>query len=154
VPPGWLTRVKPPHFRESKRSQVTQEVFPMRSQPVAVGLTLCEKLIVEEGTRHESLINTFPRWIIGPFPSVSPPFCVVCVLVDGEGTGTIEIAILQESTTDPIYEVQYSARFPDRLREMRALFRVKGCRFPAAGLYLATISVDGEWVAQKRFQVY
>jgi hypothetical protein len=122
--------------------------------PIAVGLTLCEQAIVEEGTRRISLINAFTHWKVTTFPSVPRPFCVVSVLTDGVGDGTIRLTITREETAAVIYDVRHSAHFPNRLSEMRALFRVNDCSFPAAGLYYATLSVDGEWVAQKRFQVY
>ena len=126
----------------------------MISQPVAVGLVLCAQVIVEEGTRHASLINTFTHWKGTTFPSVSRPFCVVSVLLEGEGDGTIRLTIIREDTAGVIDDVRHSVRFPDRLLEMRALFRVNDCSFPAAGLYFATLSVDGEWVAQRRFHVF
>jgi hypothetical protein len=122
--------------------------------PIAVGLMLCEHVVVEEGTRHISMINTFARWKVGPFPSTPRPFYFVATMVDGEGNGTIELAVTQEDDADSVYEARHSVRFPDRLKETRAIFRVNNCSFPAAGLYYATLSVDGEWVAQKRFQIY
>jgi hypothetical protein len=122
--------------------------------PIAVGLMLCEQVIIEEGTRHFSLINTFARWKVGSFPAVSRPFCVVCAMTDGEGDGTIRLVISQEETARVIYDKRHVGHFPGRLREARALFRVDVCPFPAAGLYYATVTVDGEWVAHKHFQVH
>jgi hypothetical protein len=121
--------------------------------PVAVGLALCEQVIVEEGTGNISLINTFTRWKADAFPSLPLPFCAYCVLLDGKGDGTIQLTIIQEDTADVIYDVSHTVNFPDPLTEVRILFRVDDCSFPAAGLYYATLSVDGDSVAQRRFEV-
>ena len=48
--------------------------------PVALALVLCEKVIVEEGTRSASLIGTFNHLDAGAFPFVPLPFCVVATL--------------------------------------------------------------------------
>ena len=61
--------------------------------PVAVGLSICEKVIVEEGTKNVSLISTFRRLRLRGFPARSRPFCVFATLLDGEGNGTINLEI-------------------------------------------------------------
>jgi hypothetical protein len=125
----------------------------MVPSPIAVGLTLCEQVIVEEGTQNISLINTFTVWPMSSFPSAYRPFCAYCVLLDGDGDGTIQLTIIQEDTEDVIYDVRHTVNFPSPLAEVRILFRVEDCSFPAPGRYYATLSVDGESVAQRRFEV-
>ena len=44
--------------------------------PIALGLTLCEKVIIEEGTRAATFVNTFSTLIEERFPTpphVLPP---------------------------------------------------------------------------------
>jgi hypothetical protein len=125
----------------------------MVPQPIALGLTLCQQVVVEEGTKNVSLINAFTVWNIAGLSSAPRPFCAVATLIDGEGDGTIELAITREETEALVFTIQRPIHFPDRLTEVRALCRINGCSFPAVGLYSATLLVDGEWVTQRRFRV-
>ncbi len=125
----------------------------MVPQPIALGLTLCQQVIVEEGTKNVSLINAFTVWKVAGLPSAPRPFCAVATLIDGEGDGTIEFAITREDTAALIFNIQRPIHFPDRLTEVRSLCRINGCSFPSAGLYSATLLVGGEWVTQRRFRV-
>jgi hypothetical protein len=61
--------------------------------PVAVALSVCEKVIVEEGTKNVSLISTFSRLRVTEFPARPQPFCVFATLLDGEGDATVSLEI-------------------------------------------------------------
>ena len=52
----------------------------MSQRPVAIGLLLCEQLIVEEGTKNASLVNCFTQRIGESFPWTVPPFTVAAWL--------------------------------------------------------------------------
>jgi hypothetical protein len=43
--------------------------------------------------------------------------------------------------------------FPNRLTEVRVLFRVNRCAFPAPGVYQVALYVDGDWVAHRLLSV-
>jgi hypothetical protein len=49
---------------------------PMVPTPIALGLTLCEKVIVEEATRNITLVNCFSRLRAAAFPFQPVPFSV------------------------------------------------------------------------------
>jgi hypothetical protein len=121
--------------------------------PIALGLTLCDQVIVEEGTRKVSLIGTFSRIRLRTFPSEPSPFCVFGTLTDGRGDGILEVAIARQDTNEEIYAAQRDIHFPDRFAEVHVLFRIGGCRFASSGGYVVTLLVDGELVAQRRFRV-
>jgi hypothetical protein len=53
--------------------------------PTVVGLTLCDVVIVDEGTRKVSLINTFTGIRLASFPASPQPFCVYTTLAGGQG---------------------------------------------------------------------
>jgi hypothetical protein len=122
--------------------------------PSAIGLTLCDYVILEEGTRKISLVGSFTGLQVLGFPSVPQRFSVFAVLTDGMGDGTIELAVTQLETDQEIYSVRRSVHFPDRFMEVRVLFRVGQCSFPVPGTYLFTLLVDGDWIAHRRLRVY
>ena len=57
----------------------------MSKRPVAVGLLLCEQIIVEEGTRTVTPVNCFTQRLAAAFPWIAPPFTVVAWLTNGAG---------------------------------------------------------------------
>jgi hypothetical protein len=102
----------------------------MVPQPVALGLTLCAQVLVEEGTRNVSLINTFTTWPMKRFPSPPRVFCLFAVLKNGQGDGTIEVAVTQEDTDEIVFSVHKPVHFLDRLAEVRVIVRYNECSFP------------------------
>jgi hypothetical protein len=121
--------------------------------PVAVGLTFCEKLIVEEATRNLSMVNCFSQVRATSFPHLSAPFFVVAALTNSQGTGTIELALTRLETDELIQRWQYPIQFPDRFAVVRVRFRISDCSFPAPGRYQFTLLVDGEWAAQRDMKI-
>lgn len=121
--------------------------------PVSLGLTLCHEIIVERDTGNISLVNTFTKWRARRFPSPARQFCLFAVLSEGHGNGTMEIGVTRVETEEVIFSVQQAIHFPNRLAEVRLQLRNPECSFPAAGEYYATLAIDGEWVAQRRFRV-
>ena len=121
--------------------------------PMALGLTLCEKAITEEGTKDVTLVSIFRKRLVERFPSPPQPFTAYAILTDGVGDGTMELVITNLETDEEIYARRFRVRFPDRLAELRLLLRVTRCSFPAPGQYQATLLVDGDWVAHRRVRV-
>jgi hypothetical protein len=121
--------------------------------PVALGLALCDQVIVEEGTRKASLIGTFNRLEGRAFPFVPLPFCVVTTLTGAQGEGDITLSLTQLETDEEVASLTRRVAFPDRFAEGRILFRLGDCSFPAPGAYLFTLTVDGDWVAHRRLRI-
>ena len=122
--------------------------------PVVLGLSLCDYVIVEERTRKVSLIGSFSGIAASRFPAVAQPFSVFAVLTDGLGDATIQLSILRLETDEEIFVYRAQLRFPNKLTEVSFHARLRECRFPGPGQYLFTLLVDGEWVSQRRIQVY
>ncbi len=120
--------------------------------PIATGLTLCEKLIIEEGTRRLTFVNSFTKLHVEEFPSVPQTFAVFAALTGGLGDGTIQVQANRLDTLEEIYSRRRSVSFPDRLVEVQVLFQVHDCVFPAPTRYQFTLLVDGAWVAQRRLR--
>ena len=121
--------------------------------PIVRGLVLCEKAIVEDGSKNVSLINTFTKIWVRDFPSTVQPFIAYAALTDGLGEAIMDLVVTRLETDEVIYSYRNRLRFPDRLEEVRALIRVNNCTFPAAGQYEVTLLIDGEWVAQRDLKV-
>jgi hypothetical protein len=121
--------------------------------PIALALTLCEKIIVEEGTRKTTFVNAFTRLTVRQLPS--PPLSVVvaAILTEGQGDATIELVVTALDTDEPIFSRRDQAHFSDRLGEARLVYRLEDLSFPRAGVYLFTLLVDGDWITHRRLRV-
>jgi hypothetical protein len=125
----------------------------MIPKPIALGMTICEKVIVEERTKNVTLVSCFTRLIVESFPSPPQRFTLFGVFKDGLGYGTMEVVGTRLDTDERIYSRKMPIHFPDRLMEVRFVYRVTECSFPEAGNYQFTLLVDGEWLAQHELHV-
>ena len=121
--------------------------------PLTVGLTLCHYVMVEERTKNVSLIGGFSKFRGRAFPFAPAPFCVYTSLIGGHDTGELELTVTSLETDEEVFALRRPLTFLDRLTPVRVLFRLNDCEFPVAGFYLMTLLMDGEWVAQLRFEV-
>src|SRR5260370_10563590 len=80
------------------------EVDEMVQRPTAVGLFLCEQLIVEKGTDNLTVVNAFIRQTVASFPSEPFPFLVFALLTDGLGDATIDVVISRLDTMEDLYQ--------------------------------------------------
>src|SRR5262245_61603240 len=124
----------------------------MSQRPVAVGLLLCEQVIVEENTRNLTPVNVFSQRVAEQFPS-EIPFVVFAILTDGLGEMPIDVAISRLDTLEEIYRTGTSFRFSHPLQNVRCMMRIYDCGFPVPGPYQATLFADEEMVAQRRFMI-
>src|SRR5260370_20272366 len=122
--------------------------------PIGLGLALCDRVMIEEGTRQLSLIGTFHRFHEPAFPFVPPPFYVYATLTGTEGDATVELTVTSLETEDAVYSFGRPVRFPDRFSEVRVRLRLTSIEFLEAGTYLFTLLVDGESIAHRRVRVY
>jgi hypothetical protein len=122
--------------------------------PIALGLTVCDYVIIEERTKKVSLIGGFTGIGVSRFPAVPAPFSVFAVLTDGLGDATIKLSVSQLDTQEQVLSREMPGHFPDRLAELRIHFRISQASFPSPGWYQVSLLVDGEWVAQRRIRVY
>jgi hypothetical protein len=125
----------------------------MTPPPIVLGLNLCEKVIVEEGTRNVSLVSTFEKLTVDGFPSPPQRFALYALLTNGLGDGTIDVVVTRLETDQTTYSHRLAVRFPSPLQDLRLLLRIRECSFPAPGTYQFTLLIDGEWLAQRRLHV-
>lgn len=125
----------------------------MIPRPVAIGLAVCEQVIVEEKTHNITLVNCFKRLYLREFPSPLQRFAVHTILTDGHGAGKIHLAIVRLETLEDIYTRDIQVTFLDPLREVRLLFRLPPLPFPTAGRYEINLLVDGEPLTRQVIQI-
>ena len=89
----------------------------MNPPPIALGLVLCEKFIVEERTRNATIVSTFTKLFADEFPSAPERFAFAAVLTGGQGEGTIDLVVTQLATEEETYAIQRRLLFPGRLAE-------------------------------------
>jgi hypothetical protein len=75
----------------------------MNQRPVAIGLLLCEQVIVEEKTRNITPVNCFTIRTVEQLPSETFPFVIFAVLTDGTGEIPLEVTIQRLDSMDEIY---------------------------------------------------
>jgi hypothetical protein len=114
----------------------------MIQRPVAIDLTVCEQLIVEEKTHNITLVNCFARLRVRQVPSPPHRLVIYARLTDGRGDGRITLKVLHPSTLEAISEKGTAAKFSHPFQEFNAIFR-GSLSFPVEGRY-HIISV-GRW---------
>lgn len=123
-------------------------------QPAVVGLTVCRD-VSRDVSGDVTLFRSFTGMGVASFPASVTPFCVVVSLTDGEGTGQLELHVTK--LDEPLVEatrVSLSLTFPNRLQLVECVIRVTRCEFPSPRLYMVTLFLDDEWLAQKSIRVY
>jgi hypothetical protein len=125
----------------------------MYPPPIALGLTLCEKVIVEETTRNTTLVSTFTKLFADDFPSRPERFAFASVLTGGQGEASVDLVLTHLESDDEVYAIHGATRFPDRIAEVKLVFHIRDCSFPSPGSYDATLFVDGDPVARRKFTV-
>ena len=125
----------------------------MSQIPTVIGLLLCEQLVIEERTHNVTLVNCFTKCKAATFPSERQRFAVFAALTDGFGDIELKLVVQHLATEEEIYHALRTLRFADRLQEVRFLFRVTNCSFPAAGPYDVILFADGSELARHRIYV-
>jgi hypothetical protein len=125
----------------------------MAQIPTAIGLLVCEQVIIEERTHNITLVNCFTLRKIGSFPSEPQRFAVFALLTDGQGDIDLKLVIERLDTGEEIFSQPRSLRFPDPLEEVRFLFRITTCSFPVARRYDVVLFAEGHELARHRFNV-
>jgi hypothetical protein len=125
----------------------------MIQRPLAIGLMVCEQVIVEEKTRNVTLVNCFRRLHLRQFPSSPQRLAIHAILTDGLGVGTIRLLVVRLDTLEDVFTHDIEANFSDPLQEIRVLFRPASLSFPEAGRYEISLLADGQSMAHRVIEV-
>jgi len=130
----------------------------MTPKPIAIGLLLCDRVIVDKDTNSPSAIGIFTGLAVEHFPSDSQRFSVLAVLTDAQGDGRGKLAVYRLNEhwlrQEEIYATEHTLRFPDRFAVVNFNLRLRTIRFPASGSYEFVLFVDADEVAHRRVRVY
>ncbi len=126
----------------------------MSQIPVSRGIRVCEKIIIEEGTRNYSLLNCFNHRSLPRVPSEPLDFFIHVALADGLGDMNMEVFITKLAEDDRLYHREAKMTLTDRLQEFRLTIHVRDLVFPAAGWYQVGLLFDGELVDQTVLTIY
>ena len=125
----------------------------MNHVPVAIGLVLCEQVIVDVASRNVTPVNCFRKFGLNEIPGTAS-FSIVAWLADGLGEMPVQIIVRGMNSKDEVFRMERLMRFDDPLKDMRFTARIRDCPIPAAGYYEVVLSADGEFVAHRKFQVF
>jgi hypothetical protein len=119
--------------------------------PVAVGLLLCEQVIIQEGTRNCTPVNCFSERFVRRVPTEPMSFELLAYLTDGMGEIRLDLVLERLDTLEEILRHSRTVRFRGPLDEMRFRVAFRNRSFPVAGGYQFQLRAGGELIAQKRF---
>lgn len=125
----------------------------MADGPIAVGLKLCQHAIVEEKTRHVTLVNCFRKLSFADFPVRANRFSVCVILTDGSGDVRLTLTILSLEDFDIVWTQSWNVTIEDRVAERWLLLPVKNCVFPGIGLYQVGLTIGGKPIARTLLQI-
>jgi hypothetical protein len=123
----------------------------MAQLPIAIGLVLCEQVIIEEGTRNITPVNCFNVREVDDIPGRAS-FCVLAWLADGKGEKTAELVVQRLDNLDEVFRSKAKLVFRDPGHTPRFLARIN-CDFPISGYYEIMLLIDGELIAHRKFRV-
>jgi hypothetical protein len=125
----------------------------MLQRPTALGLILCQEVIIEENTRRATLVNTM-SWLRCPtFPSPPQRLVAYALLTDGLGDAELALTVSRLDTLEEVDEQRWQWRFTDPLRHYRITARYSNLSFPVPGRYAFDLSADSELVTQTVLRV-
>ena len=122
--------------------------------PVALGLFLCDRVIVDQATRCPTPVNIFTGRAVDQFPSDPQQFSIFAALSDGAGQGTMELSVVHLDSGSQVFARGYPIRFPNRHTVVNVNVRIRQLRFPAIGTYEFLLWIDGTLVSQRTLRVY
>jgi hypothetical protein len=124
----------------------------MNQIPVAIGIALCDQVIIEEVTHNVTPVNCFNARALDAVPGQTT-FFVLAWLANGMGEMMAEVVIERLDTLEQIYRDQKKIVFGNRLSDSRFVARVRSCKFPVAGYYELSLIMNREVVAHRKFRI-
>jgi hypothetical protein len=122
-------------------------------RPAALGLMLCDQVIVERETGKPTLVGVFTALACSQFPSTPRPFDVFAALTDGQGHVALDLVVSEIETEEQLSAQSLEQDFPDPLQVVNVRFRFRALSFPAAGNYLFELLAEGESICHRRLVV-
>ncbi len=125
----------------------------MKYPPSAIGLVLCEQVVIEERTHNVTPVNCFNFRAMDVFPG-QIAFCVLAWLADGRGEMMTELAVERLATQEEVFRENRNLKFAGPLHDSRFLARIRNCEIPTPGYYQVSLVIDHELIAHRKFRVF
>jgi hypothetical protein len=126
----------------------------MTPPPVALGLMLCEQVLVDHRTRNPTPISISTGLAVSSFPSEPQRFSLFAALTNGRGDAILRLIASRLDTGEPIYEYEHPLQIRDPLLIVNASIRLRRIVVPAPGLYEFVLLIDKDPIAQRTLRVY
>lgn len=124
----------------------------MSHVPTAIGILLCDRVIVDESSQNVTAVDCFNVRRLDSIPGEST-FFALAWLAGGEGELSAEILINRLDTLEEVYRGAKTLTFKNRLHDARFQARIRSCMFPVAGYYEIILLIYGELIAHRKFRV-
>ena len=121
--------------------------------PIAIGLMLCDQIIIDKDTNKPCLIGVFTGLAVHDFEEPQR-FSVFLCLTNGRGQVELELTGVRLDNGESIFRQTYETSFPSPLSVVNVSIRIRSIQFPAAGWYDFVVRAKGELIAQKKIRVY
>ena len=121
-------------------------------RPSAVGLLLCRSTIIEQGTKHVTLVNSFQRLALPRFP-FAPSFSAYTVLTDGLGDMRLSLIVSRCDTMEEIYTRTLRMAFRNPLPHVPIYWQIRSCSFPLPGRYQFVLTANGDIITQNTVEI-
>ena len=116
-------------------------------------IVLCEKVIIETGTRNPTLVNCFNSRIVPSVPSSPLAFMICATMTNGKGKIPLSVRVERLDTMEVIASRQGIARFRDPLYEVRLFQTMQDVVFPRYGEYQVSLFAGNEPIAQRKLRI-
>jgi hypothetical protein len=120
--------------------------------PTASGLLVCEQVIIDKRTDNVTPVNCFTTLKAERFPSEPQRFSIFALLTDGAEEVKLDVIISRLDNDADVYRQSLRLWFGDRLQQVRFIYRITRCIFPAPGVYEVQLLGEGHLVARQTIQ--
>jgi hypothetical protein len=114
----------------------------MPKPPRALGLVLCQAVVVDPSAAQMSLAGVFHSLRFSAWPGVCPSFTVYAALHGGEGEGTMQVRVTEMETERDVYRYQRWGAFTRGHPPIHLEVRIRNCVFPGPGRYVVSLRFD------------
>ena len=129
--------------------------MPSPPSPVVRTLIVCEDITIDPGNPRRvtlvNLIHSIRSVDDPPYPLLYREVCVFVQLAGCRGPGEVKVEIREADTDEVVFVTRTrTVGFPDNPLSVHGMrFRLRNCRFPAAGLYWVQFWYDNQMLAQQ-----
>lgn len=123
-------------------------------RPTALGLFLCDQVILDQYTGRRSLVGMFEALNCRDVPFTPPPFTAYAALTDGQGQIRLELRVTDIDEEVELAVERLTVELPGPLDTAHVRFRFHRLPFPDAGHYLVELFVEDEPICHRHLVIH